>query len=103
VNGWIVLGVIVGLAILAVVGSKLGWTDFSNKIRRSGTSGGGFGVIDEIYNPSQYEAQLEMDRQTIVPAPAPVAGDGDKGVPDAAPGQYGGRMSIDLGKNRRRP
>jgi hypothetical protein len=96
VNGWIVLGIVVAVIALAAVASKLGWIDLSNKIGRSGSSGVGFGAIDEIYNPSQYEAQLEMDRQTIVPAPAPVAGDGDKGIQDAAEGQYSGRMSINL-------
>jgi len=32
-------------------------------------------IADEAFNPTRYEAQVEMDRQTIVPAPAPLPGD----------------------------
>jgi hypothetical protein len=88
-----VLGVVGAIVVFAIVASRLGWIDLSNKSRTSGTSGG-FGVIDEIYNPSQYNAQIELDRQTILPAPAPLPGDGDRGILDDAPGQYGGRMNI---------
>ena len=34
-----------------------------------------------------------MDRQTVLPAPAPIPGDGDKGI-------YGGRVEIDLERPR---
>jgi hypothetical protein len=34
-----------------------------------------------------------MDRQTILPAPAPVAGDGDKGI-------FDGKVTIDLNRKR---
>lgn len=102
-NGWIVVVAIVVLLIAAAVANRLGWIDLSNKSHSGGNSGGGIvGIGDEVFNPSRYEAQVELDRQTTLPAPAPVAGDGDKGMPDAAPGQYGGRMSIDLGTVRRR-
>jgi hypothetical protein len=59
----------------------------------SGISGVLLGGVDEVFHPTRYEVQLERDRQTIVPAPAPVAGDGDKGI-------YGGKVSIDLTESR---
>ncbi len=37
-------------------------------------------IADEAFNPIRHEAQLELDRQTILPAPAPLAGDDDKGT-----------------------
>lgn len=40
------------------------------------------GIGDEVFHPTRHEAQLELDRQTMLPAPAPLAGDGDKGVYD---------------------
>jgi hypothetical protein len=95
VNGWIVLAVVAGIILFALLANRFGLIDLSNK-SRSGGSSGGFGVIDEIYNPSQYNAQIELDRQTILPAPAPLPGDRDKGILDAAAGQYTGRMNIDL-------
>jgi hypothetical protein len=57
--------------------------------KMSGVSGVLLGGVDEVFHPTRYEVQLERDRQTIVPAPAPVAGDGDKGV-------YSGKIQIDL-------
>ena len=36
-------------------------------------------IADEVFSPTRYEAQVEMDRQTILPAPAPLPGDNDKG------------------------
>ena len=54
---------------------------------------GGFplGPIDEIFTPSRYEAQLELDRQTVLPAPAPVPGD-----PGDEEQIYAGKVTIDL-------
>jgi len=52
-------------------------------------------IGDEVFNPTRHEAALELDRQTALPAPAPVAGDGDLGVsqadgdPDAGDGYRG--------------
>ena len=78
----------VGLGILA---QFKGWIDLSNKSARSGGGGGGglVGIGDQVFHPARYESQLELDRQTILPAPAPVAGDGDKDV-------YKGSVRIDL-------
>jgi hypothetical protein len=88
-NGWIVLGFVVVVALVLIAGQLLGFIDLSSKNRSSGTHGGAFGVGDEVFNPQRYEAQLELDRQTLLPAPAPVAGDGDAGV-------YEGRIRIDV-------
>lgn len=86
---WIVLIVVVVVGVLFYVAQHLGWIDLSNKSKTSGTHGGVMGIGDEVFNPSRYEAQIELDRQTVLPAPAPVAGDGDKGI-------YEGQVKIDL-------
>ena len=54
---------------------------------------GGFplGPIDEIFTPSRYEAQLELDRQTVLPAPAPAPGD-----PGDEERIYAGKVTIEL-------
>jgi hypothetical protein len=99
-GGWLIL--IIGAAVvgLGFVANHFGWIDLSNKSRSSGSSGGGaFGIADEVFNPSKYEAQVELDRQTILPAPAPIPGDGADdplaGTPDVA-GNYAGQVRIDL-------
>ena len=86
---WWVPVVIVVVVAAVFVASRLGLVDFSNKSRSSGTSGGVMGIGDEVFNPQRHEAQIELDRQTILPAPAPLAGDGDKGV-------YNGTVRINL-------
>ncbi len=88
-NGWIALAMAAGIVVLLVVGQKLGLVDLSSKNRSSGTHGGVMGIGDEVFNPRRYEAQLELDRQTMLPAPAPLAGDGDKGI-------YSGTVRIDI-------
>jgi len=86
---WLIfLGIVTVLAVLGVVANRLGWIDLSNKSKTSG-SGGIAGIGDEVFHPTRHEAQVEMDRQTVLPAPAPVAGDGDKGI-------YDGQVKIDL-------
>lgn len=89
---WWLLGGVVLVAILLVVASRLGWVDFSNK-SRSGGSAGIAGIGDEVFHPQRHEAQIERDRQTMLPAPAPLAGDGDKGI-------YEGRVRIDLDEEK---
>ena len=90
---WWVLGIIAVVLIAIVVASRLGLVDFSNKARSSGTVGGAMGIGDEVFNPQRHEAQIELDRQTILPAPAPLAGDGDKGI-------YDGVVRINLDEER---
>jgi hypothetical protein len=93
VNWW-AAGAIALAVLLIVIASRLGWIDFSNKNRSSGTAGGAMGIGDEVFNPQRHEAQIELDRQTILPAPAPLAGDGDKGI-------FNGRIRINLDDDRR--
>lgn len=98
--GWII---VVGAAVvLSMIAHSLGWIDLSDKSRRrrGGSSGSGmFGIGDEVFNPTKHEAQVELDRQTILPAPAPLPGDSDKGVADTGPG-YSGRLRIDVPSDR---
>ncbi len=86
---WIGIIIVVVLGVLFYIAQHFGWIDLSNKSKTSGTHGGVMGIGDEVFNPSRYEAQVELDRQTVLPAPAPVAGDGDKGI-------YEGQVKIDL-------
>ena len=95
---WLIFAAIaVALVALAVLAQLRGWIDLSTKGTRSsggGTGGGLAGIGDEVFNPTRYETQLEQDRQTMLPAPAPVAGDGDKDV-------YKGNVRIDLSERGR--
>mgnify|MGYP006920751435 CR=1 FL=1 len=86
---------IVGVSILTWVAQHFGWVDFSNKSKTSGSKGGVLGIGDEVFHPTRHEAQIELDRQTMLPAPAPLPGDGDKGV-------YDGRVRIDLDPDKDR-
>jgi hypothetical protein len=91
VNWWI-LGVIAAVVVALVVAAKAGWIDLSNKTQRgSGGYGGVTGVVDEVFAPARHEAQQELDRQTMLPAPAPVPGDGGDGMWE------GGKITIDVG------
>jgi len=90
--------VVLGLVVVGTVLHRLGVIDLSDKSRRGGSGGGGVaGIGDEVFSPTRYEAQVELDRQTILPAPAPLPGDGDgrgdrgRHVPDLA-----SRVTIDL-------
>lgn len=86
-DGWVILALIAAAIVLAVIAQRRGWVDFSD--RHKGSGGGGLGAVDEVFNPTRHEAQIELDRQTILPAPAPLAGDGDKGI-------FSGRVRIEL-------
>jgi hypothetical protein len=64
----------------------------SNKSKGSSRGSGGLmGIGDEVFAPTRYEAALELERQSVLPAPAPLAGDGDKGI-------FNGRVVIDVPK-----
>lgn len=97
--------ILVGAAVaVAIAAHLIGWIDLSDKSRRrgSGSGSGMLGIGDEVFNPTKHEAQIELDRQTILPAPAPVPGDGPLGIVDApadAPG-YAGRLRIDVPTDR---
>ena len=86
---WWQLGVIAVVVVLIALANRFGWIDLSSKNRSSGSRGGTMGIGDEVFHPTRHEAQLELDRQTMLPAPAPLAGDGNKGV-------YDGIVHIDL-------
>ena len=97
---WLIFGgIVVALLGLVTLAQFKGWIDLGNKSARSGGSGGGggglAGIGDEVFHPTRYETQLELDRQTMLPAPAPVAGDGDKDV-------YKGNVRIDLSDGTQR-
>jgi hypothetical protein len=101
VEPWIVLVVITVGGVGVYVAQRFGWIDLSNKSKTSGTHGSVMGIGDEVFAPSRYEAQLELDRQTVLPAPAPLPGDGDKSISSRGPGVYKGQVKIDLaGKDR---
>ena len=90
---WLIFGgVVVVLVLLGVLAQRMGWIDLSSKNRDGkGRAMGGAGMmaVDEVFHPAAYQAHLEQDRQTSMPAPAPVAGDGDRDV-------YKGSVRIDL-------
>ena len=88
-NPWLTLGIGVAVVGAVYLAQRFGWVDLSNKNRSSGSGGGIAGIGDEVFHPTRFEAQVELDRQTILPAPSPVPGDGDMGV-------YGGKVEIDL-------
>ncbi|CAN5331907.1 hypothetical protein BH11ACT4_BH11ACT4_12890 [soil metagenome] len=88
--------VVVVAGVLFYIAQHFGWIDLSNKSKTSGSHGGVMGIGDEVFNPSRYESQIELDRQTVLPAPAPVAGDDDKGI-------YEGQVRIDLSADRAQP
>ena len=105
VQPWVVILIILGIAALFWVAQHFGWIDLSNKSRTSGGGGGIAGIGDEVFNPTRHEAQVELDRQTILPAPAPLPGDDDFGIADIKNSSgsgveqknYDGQVTIDLG------
>jgi hypothetical protein len=90
VEPWVVVIIVVAIGVLFYIAQHFGWIDLSNKRKSSGSSGA-MGIGDEVFNPTRHEAQIELDRQTVLPAPAPLPGDGDHGI-------YDGQVRIDLTK-----
>ncbi|WP_349898954.1 hypothetical protein [Parafrigoribacterium soli] len=90
-NWWVFGGVVVGIPALFFVLQKLRLIDLSGATgKKSSAHGGGLmGIGDEVFAPARHEAALELDRQTRMPAPAPLAGDGDKGI-------FNGKVTIDV-------
>jgi hypothetical protein len=80
VDGLIVLGV----AVAAIVALSFAAGGAAKRAARgSGSVGAGMmGAVDEVFAPNRHEAMLEQERQTSLPAPAPLAGDDDKGIVD---------------------
>lgn len=77
---WIWLGIAAIVVVAIALAVNRGWVDFSDKTRRGGGGGGALLIGDEVFAPRKHEAQAELDRQTLLPAPAPLPGDGDKGI-----------------------
>jgi hypothetical protein len=73
-----VFGAVAAFVVLGiVVAQRFGWIDLSDKSRKtSGGSSSIVGIGDEVFAPTRHEAQIELDRQSQLPAPAPVPGDG---------------------------
>ncbi|MHC5794681.1 hypothetical protein ACVXZ4_00835 [Lacisediminihabitans sp. FW035] len=100
-NWWIFGGVVVGLVLFGILGQRFGLIDIvgKSKARSAGNGAGLMGIGDEIFAPARHEAAIEMDRQTILPAPAPLAGDPVR--PSQEAGIYRGRVVIDLTRTPR--
>jgi hypothetical protein len=63
-----VTGSILGLVFLIFVGVRAFRT-------RRDRAGSGFGVVDEIYNPSAFNTAIVREQEAVQPAPAPLPGD----------------------------
>jgi len=88
------IGAIIAIVALGFVAQRFGWIDLSNKTKTGASGGSALGIGDEVFHPARHEAQIELDRQTVLPAPAPLAGDSERGV---YRGVYRGKVEIDLG------
>jgi len=99
VNWWIFGGVVVGVALFGILGQRFGLIDIvgKSKSRSAGNGAGLMGIGDEVFAPARHEAAIELDRQTILPAPAPLAGDPARSSQES--GIYRGRVTIDLTHN----
>lgn len=103
VNWWIVGGVAIGVVVLLVLGQRFRLFDLLGRTKsKSSGSSSIMGIGDEVFAPSRHEAAVELDRQTVLPAPAPVAGDGDKGISESGGGKsYRGHLTIDLSQREK--
>lgn len=71
--GWLILGVLFAAGI--AVAQWRGWIELRGNARGHSTGAGAFGALDEVFAPTRHEAQRELEQQSELPAPAPVAGD----------------------------
>ena len=95
--GWVLIAV--GVVTLGALAQRLGYIDLRGNGRRGGSTAGLVGSLDEVFAPTRHEAQLERDRQSSLPAPAPIPGDGHHGMlpadsdPDG-PDRYRGSIRL---------
>lgn len=80
---WVVLGG--GTVALLAVLQRAGLVDFRGTGRRGGGGSGLMSLGDEVFAPSRHEAAQERAREAVLPAPAPIPGDGDKGIFSTGP------------------
>ena len=87
---------VVGCVLFGILVQRFGLIDIvgKSKSRSAGNGAGLIGIGDEVFAPARHEAAMELDRQTILPAPAPLAGDPIRPAQDT--GVYRGRVKIDL-------
>ncbi|HAM27675.1 MAG TPA: hypothetical protein DCP11_13540 [Microbacteriaceae bacterium] len=92
-NWWIFGAVALGVVVLGYLAQRFGFIDLAGQDGRksSGNGAGLIGIGDEVFAPARHEAAMELDRQVILPAPAPLAGDPDRGI-------YNGQVRIDLNR-----
>ena len=96
---WLIFAsVAVVVVALGVFAQRKGWIDMTGKHAggRGGAGAGIMGGVDEIFAPTRHEAQQELDRQSSLPAPAPVPGDGHKDIFTSD-----GKIRIDLDSDGR--
>jgi len=77
------LAIAVGVAGFLWLMQWLGLMDFRGTGRSGGGSAGLMSLGDEIFAPSRHEAAQERAREAVLPAPAPIPGDGVKNIFDA--------------------
>lgn len=77
---WIWVGIAAVACAFVVLAVRRGWIDLSDKTKRGGGGGGVMMIGDEVFAPRKHEAQVELDRQSRLPVPSPIPGDGDKGI-----------------------
>ncbi|GAA3731030.1 hypothetical protein GCM10022239_04570 [Leifsonia bigeumensis] len=94
-NWWIFGGVAIGIVVIGWLLQHFRLIDLTPTRRGRGGLGGMVTMVDEVFAPTKHEAAIEADRETRMPAPAPIPGDGDKGI-------FGGKVVIEVPKDEGR-
>ncbi len=80
-NTLLVTAIILALPVIAAIGISVMMRtvrdDRASQAAGAGAGGpsGGFGVFDEVFHPQAYQAAVVWEAQSVMPAPAPLAGD----------------------------
>ena len=108
---WIWVGIAAVACAFVAFAVRRGWIDLSDKTKRGGGGGGVMMIGDEVFAPRKHEAQVELDRQSRLPVPSPIPGDGDKGIAFADDGtdasrpaparadRFGGTIRLDVDRD----